>query len=156
MATATANSPTDGPPGPKVAARPVDVSYQIELLGHPDQRADIPNCLRPYRPRGTQIRDRRRCCRAKHDLARNGTATDRVPHRLGCDTVAAAIHVPFEHMHIFHVAQFRPERKRRTIILWHWSLARCPSVVQECEGRARLVLLPKSNHGLNRDCASRR
>src|SRR2546426_11816661 len=71
-----------------------------------------------------------------HDLARNGTATDRVPHRLGCDTVAAAIHVPFEHMHIFHVAQFRPERKRRTIILWHWSLARCPSVVQECEGRA--------------------
>src|SRR2546426_8826411 len=47
-----------------------------------------------------------------HDLARNGTATDRVPHRLGCDTVAAAIHVPFEHMHIFHVAQFRLERKR--------------------------------------------
>src|SRR5207247_4319308 len=94
-------------------------------------------CLRPDRPRGTQIRDSRRCCRAKHDLARNGTATDRVPHRLGCDTVAAAIHVPFEHMHIFHVAQFRLERKRRTIILWHWSLARCPSVVQECEGRAR-------------------
>src|SRR5207247_4377434 len=93
-------------------------------------------CLRPDRPRGTQIRDSRRCCRAKHDLARNGTATDRVPHRLGCDTVAAAIHVPFEHMHIFHVAQFRLERKRRTIILWHWSLARCPSVVQECEGRA--------------------
>jgi hypothetical protein len=29
--------------GAKVAARPVDVPYQIELLGNPDQRADISN-----------------------------------------------------------------------------------------------------------------
>ena len=78
--------------------------YQIELLGNPDQRADIPDCLCPHRPCGTQIRDRWRCCRAKHSLARNGTAPDRVPHRLGGDTVAAAVHIPFEDMHIFHVA----------------------------------------------------
>jgi hypothetical protein len=37
-------------------------------------------------------------------LARNGTATGRVPDRLGGDTVSAAIHIPFEYMHIFHVA----------------------------------------------------
>jgi hypothetical protein len=90
--------------GAKVAAGPVDVPYQIELLGNPDQRADIPNCLRPHRSRGTQIRHRSRCRRAKHRLARNGTATDRVPDRLGRDAVAAAIHDPFEYMHIFHVA----------------------------------------------------
>ena len=80
--------------------------YQIELLGNPDQRADIPNCLGPHRSRGGQIRDRSCCCRAKHGLAGNGTATDRVPHRLGRDTVAAAIHLAFEYMHIFHVAHF--------------------------------------------------
>src|ERR1039457_3296007 len=99
----------------KVAARPVDVPYQIELLGNPDQRADISNCLRPYRSRGTQIRDRRLCCRAQHNLARNGTATDWVPDRLGRDTVAEAIHISFEDMHIFHVACIRPKRKRHTI-----------------------------------------
>src|SRR5207247_5507701 len=65
-----------------------------------------------------------------------------------CNTVAAAIHVSSEYMHIFHVAQFRLERKRRTIILWHWSLARCPSVVQECEGRARFFLAPGFTGGL--------
>src|SRR5450631_1501771 len=101
--------------GAKVAARPVDVPYQIELLGNPDQRADISNCLCPYRSRGTQIRDRRRCCRAQHNLARNGTATDWVPDRLGRDTVAEAIHISFEDMHIFHVACIRPKRKRHTI-----------------------------------------
>ena len=78
--------------------------YQIKLLGNPDQGADIPNGLRPYRPRGSQIRDRRRCCRSKYGLTRNGPATDRVPNGLGRDTVAAAIHIPLEYMHIFHVA----------------------------------------------------
>src|SRR5713101_4716027 len=36
---------------------------------------------------------------------------DRVPHRLCRDTIAVAIHIPFEYMHIFHVAQFRCEWK---------------------------------------------
>ena len=90
--------------GAEVTAGTVDVPYQIELLGNPDQRADIPNRLRPNRSRGTQISHRSRCCRAKHGLARNGTAADRVPDRLGRDTVATAIHDPFEYMHIFHVA----------------------------------------------------
>jgi len=88
----------------KVAARPVDVSDQIELLGNPDQRADIPNCLRAYRSRSGQIRDRRGGCRAKHGLPRNGTAPGRVPHRLGGDAVAPAIDLSLEDMHIFHVA----------------------------------------------------
>ena len=88
----------------KVAARPVDVPYQIELFGNPDQRADIPNCLRPDGSCGTEIRDRRRCRRAKNSLARDGTAPDRVPNRLGRDTVTATIQPPFEYMHIFHVA----------------------------------------------------
>ena len=78
--------------------------YQIELFGNPDQRADIPNCLRPDGSRGTEIRNRRRCRRAKNSLAGNGTAPDRVPNRLGRDTVAAAVHLSFKYMHIFHVA----------------------------------------------------
>jgi hypothetical protein len=80
------------------------VPDQIELLGNPDQCADIPNCLRPHRSGGTQIRDRRRRRRAKYTLAGHGTATDRVPHRLSGNTVAAANDQPFEYMHIFHVA----------------------------------------------------
>src|ERR1035441_2323711 len=114
--TSAAQRHPETPPSPaSVPASTVDVPYQIELLGNPDQRADISNCLRPYRSRGTQIRDRRRCCRAQHNLARNGTATDWVPDRLGRDTVAEAIHISFEDMHIFHVACIRPKRKRHTI-----------------------------------------
>src|SRR5450631_2406157 len=124
--------------GAKVAARPVDVPYHIELLGNPDQRADISDCLRPYRSRGTQIRDRRRRCRAQHNLARNGTTTDWVPDRLGRDTVAEAIHISFEDMHIFHVACIRPKRKRHTIFHGTGVTSRCAFVVQKCEGRARL------------------
>jgi len=90
--------------GAKAAASPVDMPYQIELLGNPDQRADIPDCLRPHRPCGAQIRDRSCCRGAKHSLARNGTAPERIPNRLSGDTVAAAVHTPFENMHIFHVA----------------------------------------------------
>ena len=79
MATATANRrPTV--PLDQGCRTPGHVPYQIELLGNPNQRADIPNSLRSHRPRGTQIHDRCRCCRAKHDLTRNGTATHRVPH----------------------------------------------------------------------------
>jgi len=56
--------------------------------------------------------DKKAPCRARRAahsrpqdrLARNGTASHRVPHRLGGDTVAAAIHFPFEYMHFFHVA----------------------------------------------------
>src|SRR5437870_11558540 len=37
--------------GTQVAACPVDVGYQIELLGDPNQGADIPNCARTHRSR---------------------------------------------------------------------------------------------------------
>ena len=75
MATATANSPTDGPPlAPRSPRGTVDVPYQIELLGQPKINAPTsPTALRPHRSRGTQIRHRSCCCRAKHSLAqRNG------------------------------------------------------------------------------------
>src|SRR5580698_1724137 len=103
--------------GAKVTARPVDVAYQIELLGNPDQCADIPNRLRSYRSGGTQIRDGSSCGGAQNSLACNGTASHRIPHRLGGDTVAAAIHFSYEYMHIFHVAQSPTERKRYTTII---------------------------------------
>src|SRR5438552_968109 len=97
--------------GTQVAACPVDVGYQIELLGDPNQGADIPNCARTHRSRSSEIGDGRRCYRAKHNLTRNRATTDGVPHRLGRDTVAAAINLSFEYMHIFHVAYFRGESK---------------------------------------------
>ena len=96
--------------GGKVAACPVDVPYQIELLGNPDQRADIPNCLGSHRSCGTQIRDGSSCGGAQDCLARNGTPSHRIPDRLGGDTVAEAIHFPLEYMHIFHVARFSTKR----------------------------------------------
>src|SRR3989449_8128129 len=101
--------------GTQVAACLVDVGYQIELLGDPNQGADIPNCARTHRSRGSEIGDRRRCGRAQHNLTRNRATTDGVPHRLGRDTVAAAINLSFEYIHIFHVAYFRGERKLRPI-----------------------------------------
>jgi len=53
----------------EAATRPVDVRHEIQLLGDPGQGAHISNGAGAYRARGTEIGDRWRFRRSKHDLA---------------------------------------------------------------------------------------
>src|SRR5450755_3735547 len=105
MATATASSPTDGPPlAPRLPhARsmcPIRSSCSATQINAPTSpTACVPTVRVALRSAtGASVAG------PSTDWRANGTAPDRVPHRLGGDAVAAAIHLPFEYMHIFHVA----------------------------------------------------
>ena len=52
----------------------------------------------------SQIRDRRGIGRAQNGLSRERTLTDRIPHRLGCDSIPLAADYPLENIHFFHLA----------------------------------------------------
>ena len=83
----------------KVAARPVNVRNQIQLLGNPDQGPHVADAARAHRARGAQIRDRWGCRRPQHDLARNRATAGRIPNSLGCDSVATTVDFTFKYMH---------------------------------------------------------
>ena len=51
--------------------RPVDVPDQVQLLGHPQQRADVPDSTRADGPRLTQVRLGRWVSGAQYRLTRN-------------------------------------------------------------------------------------
>src|SRR6266568_1115977 len=83
-ATASTISPTVGPClGAAVAARAIDVTDDIKLLGHPQQRADIPDRARADGPRVTEVRLERRVDRTQNHLARDRAALCGIPDRLG-------------------------------------------------------------------------
>ncbi len=132
------------PLGPKAAARPVDVCDQIQLLRDPGQRADVPHRARAHRTRGTEIDDRWRSRRPQHHLARDRPTASRVPHRLGRDPVAVAIHLAFEHMHVLSCSTYpRPRHGPPPPALFRPLLPKMGRrSLQICEGRARALYAP--------------
>ena len=137
----------------KPSACPVDVRNQIQLLGDPDQRPDVADPARAHRTRGTQIRHRWERSRAQHNLARDGATSIRIPHRLSCDTVAMAVHLAFEHMHILSCSISRTANQAIFIISGAFRLRQPPRDLQVCEGRASpLVPSPCSSAVLLSAC----
>ena len=85
---------------PKVAAGPINMRNEFQLLGDPDQSPDVADGPRPNGARGGQVRDWRTYGGPQHDLAGDRTPADRVPNRLGGDSVAATVNLTFKDMHI--------------------------------------------------------
>jgi hypothetical protein len=89
--------------GAVVTARAIDVSDQIELLGHPQQCADITDRTRADRPRVTEVRLERRVHGTQDHLARDRAALRRIPDRLGRHPVPVPAHLTLEEVHLSHV-----------------------------------------------------
>ena len=89
---------------PLLTTRPVDESDQIQLLGNPYQSSRITNSLSTNGANQGQICNGRRICGAQYNLPRERTLPARIPHRLGCDAVSPATHLPLEYIHFFHLA----------------------------------------------------
>ena len=89
---------------------------QIQLLGHPDQRADIADRARAHRLRGAQIRQR---WRPQPAPARPGVRRSdplRIPHRLSSDPVAMAVDFSFEDVHLLSCSIFKAKNQAKSSI----------------------------------------
>ena len=90
-------------PGSLFTTRPINESDQIQLLGDPNQSSNITDPLGADGANQTQIRDGRRIGRAQNGLSRE-RLPDGIPHRLGCDAVSPATHLPLKDVNFFHLA----------------------------------------------------
>ena len=102
--------------GTDPGAGSINVRDQIELFGHPDQRADITQCARAHRARGTQVGQRRRSDRPQHDLARDRATRHGVPHRLRRDAVPTSADFSFEYVHVPSCSIFEVKSKHKPSI----------------------------------------
>src|SRR5690349_6635689 len=91
--------------GAVVAASTIDMPDEIELLGDPQQRADVAHRTRTDRPRVSQVRLVRWVHGAKNDLSRYRASLRRIPDRLGGHAVLVAAHLALEEVHLSHVAE---------------------------------------------------
>src|SRR5271154_297433 len=89
---------------PLLTTRPVDESDQIQLLGNPYQGSRVTDSLSTHSANQSQIRNGRWICRAQYNLPCERTLPAGIPHRLGCDAVSPATHLPLEYIHSFHLA----------------------------------------------------
>ena len=83
------------------AACPIDLADQVQLLGHPNQRADITDTARAHGLGRTQIHHWRWIDRPEHDLPCDAAPALGVPHGLRRDAVAAAFDLSLENVHSF-------------------------------------------------------
>ena len=114
----------------------INVSDQIKLLGHPDQRAHIAHRARTHGARGAQICEGRRSDGAQHHLTRDRTTSLRIPDRLGGDAVAVAIDLALENMHLFHVSAAVHAEYRKTLSPSESGPSPAQKYIQSCEGPA--------------------
>jgi hypothetical protein len=91
--------------GPKAAAGAIDVLDEVQLLGDPHQRADVPHRAGADGLRRLQVRHPRRIRRPQDGLPRHGPPGLGIPNGLGSHAIAAAANLTLEKMHIAHVAR---------------------------------------------------
>jgi hypothetical protein len=90
--------------GSLLTTRPINESDQIQLLGNPNQSANITDPLPADRAHQTQICDRWWIGRTQNGLSRERTLPAGIPYGLGCDAVSPATHLPLKYIHFFHLA----------------------------------------------------
>jgi hypothetical protein len=83
---------------------PINESDQIQLLGNPNQSANITDPLGADGANQTQIREGRRIGRPQNGLSGERTLTTGIPDGLGCDPVPLATHHSLKYVHFFHLA----------------------------------------------------
>src|SRR5258708_5803173 len=92
--------------GSLLTTRPINEPDQIQLLGNPNQSSNITDPLGADSANPTQIREGGRIRRAQNSLSRKRTLPAWIPHRLGCDAVSPATHLPLKDIHFFHLATY--------------------------------------------------